>query len=231
MQRLVETRHAIVGAVHGQGVLDEVVGPDAEEVSFSRQDVRGQRRRGQLDHDADRDLRHGVAAVAQRCRGRGDGGPGGAELFEAGDEWEHHAQRTVRRGTKKGAQLRLEDLVDRQAEPDAAQAEGRPRAFDRGVLDAELRFADIEGADGDPPRGGALDEPAVGAILRFFGERRLPCSGEEELGSETPDPESTASTRQDGSPDRPRRTRRRSSAARWPRPRAHDPADGCRPAR
>ena len=56
------------------------------------------------------------------------------------------------------------------------------------MLHAELRLADVEGPDGDAPGRGALDELAVGAVLRLFGQRRLARAGEQELGSEQADP-------------------------------------------
>ena len=65
-----------------------------------------------------------------------DGRARGAQLLDARDEREHDPQRPVRGRAQQRAQLRLEDLVEREAQPDAAQAERRPRAFDARVLDA-----------------------------------------------------------------------------------------------
>ena len=39
------------------------------------------------------------------------------------------------RGPEQGAQLGLEDLVERQAEPDSPEAERRPRSGDAGVVE------------------------------------------------------------------------------------------------
>ena len=43
MQRLVEIGHAIVGAIDGQAVLNQIVGADREEVDFGREQIGGQR--------------------------------------------------------------------------------------------------------------------------------------------------------------------------------------------
>ena len=46
MQRLVESRHAIVGAIDREAVLDQIVGADAEEVGVRGEQVGGQRADG-----------------------------------------------------------------------------------------------------------------------------------------------------------------------------------------
>ena len=54
MERAVELRHLLVGAVHGQGVLGQVVGADGEEVHDLSREVLGDQGRGwNLDHGAD----------------------------------------------------------------------------------------------------------------------------------------------------------------------------------
>ncbi len=55
MQRLVVIGHPIVGAIDGQRVLDQIVGADGEEVDIGGEQVRGQRRRRDLDHRTDLD--------------------------------------------------------------------------------------------------------------------------------------------------------------------------------
>ena len=53
MERVVELRQAGVGAVHGQRVLDEVVGPDRQKVHTLDQDLGQVDRSRHLDHHAD----------------------------------------------------------------------------------------------------------------------------------------------------------------------------------
>ena len=63
VQRIVEIAHLVVDAVDGDGVLDEVVGPDGEEVEPAGEDVGADRGGRHLDHRADRHRRI-VALVA-----------------------------------------------------------------------------------------------------------------------------------------------------------------------
>ncbi len=106
-----------------------------------------------------------------------------AQLFDAGDKREHDTQRPVRRGAQQGAQLRLKDFVDGEAQADAAHAERRARALDGRMLDAQLRLADIERADRHSPRRRTLHELTIGAVLRLFGQGRLATAREQELGA------------------------------------------------
>ena len=70
MQRVVEVGDLFVAAVDRQGVLDQIVGADGEEIGFARQCIGGQRRRRHLDHHPQRrdDLGKGDAAPAQAPR-------------------------------------------------------------------------------------------------------------------------------------------------------------------
>ena len=52
MQRLVKVGHIPVMPVDGERVLDQVVGPDGEEISFLRQPVGNEGRGGGLHHNA-----------------------------------------------------------------------------------------------------------------------------------------------------------------------------------
>ena len=52
MQRIVQVRNALVGAVNAQRILDQVVGADAQEIHLARQGRSGKRGRRHLDHDA-----------------------------------------------------------------------------------------------------------------------------------------------------------------------------------
>ena len=110
-----------------------------------------------------------------------------AQLIDAGDERKHDPQRTVRGGAQQRAELRLEDLLHRETQTDAAQSERRPGAVDAGVMDRQLRLADVEGPDRDRGSRRVRHQPAVGGVLRLFRERRLSATRQQELGTEEPD--------------------------------------------
>ncbi len=55
MQRVVEVGHGAVGAVDGEGVLNQVVGADRKKIEPAQERPEHQRRRGNFDHGADRD--------------------------------------------------------------------------------------------------------------------------------------------------------------------------------
>ena len=75
----------------------------------------------------------------------------GAKLLETRHEGEHHPQRTVLRRAEEGPQLRLKDLLDGEAEADAAKAERRAGAVDGRMVDSQLCLADVERPDGHAP--------------------------------------------------------------------------------
>ena len=53
MRRFVKVRDTIIAAVDRQQVLDQIVGPDAEEIAAPCQQIRGHRGARDLDHRAD----------------------------------------------------------------------------------------------------------------------------------------------------------------------------------
>ena len=57
VQRLIEVRDVVVVAIGGESILNEIVGPEAEEGAVPGQVIRGQRGAGRLDHDAEGDRR------------------------------------------------------------------------------------------------------------------------------------------------------------------------------
>ena len=148
MERLVKVRYRLVAAVDREGVLDEVVRPDAEEPDLLRQDVRDHGRGRDLDHDAQIEIRIegdplgrelSPDLVHQTLRG--------PQLGDAGDEGEHHAQVAVDRGPQDAPQLRLEYVGSLQTKSDRAQTQDRVRAFlvEDGMK--VLLAAEVEGAD------------------------------------------------------------------------------------
>ena len=126
MQGLVEVGHPAVAPVHGQGVLDEVVGADAEEVAFGGQQVGHQHRRRGLDHDAQVEVRVvGQPLAGQFRRGLGHDLLGLAQLLDAGDHGEHQRARPAGRRAQDGPDLGLEQGAVGQQEADAAPAQER----------------------------------------------------------------------------------------------------------
>ena len=169
-------------------VLDQVVGADREEVRFGRQQVGGQRRRRHLDHHA------GRHRAGPRCLAPAASRPLGPPL---------RARRAaLRRSETNGNMIRSEPW--RAARSSArscawkissiARLRRIPRrpsgdrdAVDAGVLDRQLRLADVERADRHRRRRGALQQVAVGGVLRLFGQRGLSAAGQQELGAEQAD--------------------------------------------
>ena len=183
MQRLVQPRHALVGAIDGEAILNQVVGADREKIDFPRQQIRGVRRGRNLDHDADRhDGRR--RATARQLRGRfPDQAPGLAQLLDARDERKHDPQLALgalERRAQQRAQLHLKRLRPREAQPQAAQAltagallGGGPAAPQRlpCQLRRELVLVDVERPDGDRFRGHAFEHAAINLVLFVLADR------------------------------------------------------------
>ena len=53
MQRLVEMRHALVGAIDRKAALNQVVRADGQKIAFRREQIGSECRRRHFDHDAD----------------------------------------------------------------------------------------------------------------------------------------------------------------------------------
>ncbi len=181
VQRLVQIGHPIVGAVHGQRVLDEIVGADGEEVHLGGQQVRRQRGRRHLDHRADREARGGVDVARDLIEDRASL----AHLLHRGHEGKHHAEGPVRGRADQGAQLRPQHLGMGEAEPQAAEPGPRPSALGT-MRGAELALVEVEGPDRDRPRRDLLDQAPVQRVLRILGGRVERASGEHELGAIEP---------------------------------------------
>ena len=108
MERLVQARHALVGAVHRQAVLNEIVRADGEEIDLARQQIGSVCRRRNLDHHADRHLRHDFAPAHELRARVGDHLPRLAHLLDARHERKHDPELPVTRGPQQRAQLHLE---------------------------------------------------------------------------------------------------------------------------
>jgi hypothetical protein len=119
MERLVEVGHILVAAVDGEGVLDQVVGADGEEIDLVREAVGHQGRGGHLDHDAERHVgieRHPLPAeiVADRFDHR----LRPAQLGQTAHHRQHHPHLAMRAGAEDAAQLRPEHVLMPQTQPD-----------------------------------------------------------------------------------------------------------------
>jgi hypothetical protein len=117
--------HRIVAAVDGQGVLDQVVGADREEIQAAQEGAECQRRGGNLDHAADLDRVELLPRLAQLEAGQLDQAQGLFDLLGMGQHRDQQAHPAVVRGAQDRAQLHQEELRLGQAEADRAQAQGR----------------------------------------------------------------------------------------------------------
>ena len=66
LQRMPQMRDVIVLPIGGEGVLDEIVGADAEEVDFAREQIGGHRRARRFQHDPERHARSCATPSAAR---------------------------------------------------------------------------------------------------------------------------------------------------------------------
>ncbi len=178
--RRIERRDQLVTAVHSQGVLGQVVRADAEEIDVAGQHVRGQGRRGRLDHDADGDVavvRDGFVVeilhhVVQDHLGL-------HQLVAVGDQREHDLDLAEDRGPQDGAQLGLEHHQVRQAEADGAQAEKRVRLGRETHALGVLVGAEVERSDDDGPVFEDADGAGVGLVVVLLGRLALRVEVEE----------------------------------------------------
>jgi hypothetical protein len=123
VERLVEGRDRRVPAVDGQGVLDEVVRPDAQKIDLFRDEIRGHRGRRGFDHGPQGHVRAAVRPRRLKRRGlAGQDAPHFPYLVHRRDEGQKDAQVRMSRGTEHRAELRHEDLGALQAQAQAAKA-------------------------------------------------------------------------------------------------------------
>ena len=109
VQRVIEVRHGIVGAVDRQGVLDQVVGADGQKIQVLGEGVHRQRRGGNFDHAADRDAgieghafrRQLLLGVADQVQGLAQFGQAATASGSAGEPC-RNARRAGSRATGYG---------------------------------------------------------------------------------------------------------------------------------
>ena len=163
---LVEVGDVLVEAIDGDGILDEVVGADAEEIDLAGEDVGGDGGAGDLDHGADFHLRvEGDALGAQLGAAFLEDHIGAAQLLDAGDHGIHEFDVAGGAGAEDGAELGLEDIDALEAETDGAPAEEGVELLGHVEGAHELVAAQVEGADDDAVRHGALGDGAIGLVL------------------------------------------------------------------
>ena len=187
VERRGEVSEIRAAPIDGERVLDEIVGSDAEEISFTCQLVG--------HDDCARDLHHHSErhALAAGMTGSVDvyGRPveqlaNGTELRDAGDHRHHDLHGSVGRGAQHRAELGEKKLGSRQAQTHRAQAQRRVHV--RGNLKGrtELVAADVEGPQGHRSRGNGFDHATVDRILLVL-TRRLAAIDEEKLRAIEPD--------------------------------------------
>ena len=106
MQRLVEMRHALIGAIDGKTALNQVVRADGQKVALSREQVRRECGRRHFDHDADPERPGRRSPRLNLLTRLGQDASCLAQLFDPRHERKHHAQIAVRRRAHQRAQLR-----------------------------------------------------------------------------------------------------------------------------
>jgi len=120
----VEMGDAFVEAIDSDGVLDEVVGTDAEEIDFFGEDVGGDGGAGDFDHGAD--FHFGI----ERDAFGAEFGPtlfeeeiGLAEFIDARNHGVHYFDISVGTGAKDGAELGFKNVDVFEAEANGAPPE------------------------------------------------------------------------------------------------------------
>ena len=196
MQRLVEMRHALVGAIDGKTALNQVVGADGQKIGLGREQIGRECGRRHFDHDADleRPGRHSprlnfLARLGQHAARL-------AQLLDARHERKHHAQIAVRRGAHQRAQLRAQQLAALQREADRSQAEAaarhlvsaRPERVAPMLSAGELIFVDVERPHGHRRGPNIFEQLPVHLVLHVLGQLVRGTSREQQLRSEQPDP-------------------------------------------
>jgi hypothetical protein len=186
MQRVVKVAHVFVLAIGGQGVLDQVVGADGQELALVREKVGDDGRAGRFDHGAEGN----VAIVLDAFLGQLVAHVGAdlahdAPLAHAGNEGKHDAQRTHRRGPIEGAQLRAEEIAPPQRIADRAQAEGRVVARGNAHRHGQLVAAQVEGPEDHAAAFHRLERRHGVLVLLFLGGQGRAFEVEE-LGAEQP---------------------------------------------
>ena len=126
MRGFVQLGNPFVGAVGGQGVLDQIVAADAEKFRPLGQGVGDQGGGRDFDHRADGHVFvKGFALGAQFVLAFFDDGVGLVQFVQAGNHGIHHLHVALGAGAENGAELGAEQFRLGEAEPDRPPAEKR----------------------------------------------------------------------------------------------------------
>ena len=170
MQRIEEVHQASIAAIHGESVLREIVGSEAEKVHVRRQPVHGFQGGRGLDHDPERHIgsRAGVQGGAHLVQHLA----GAPDLIRRDDEGEEDPHPAVLCGSHRRAELIAEQVGKVEAHPDGAPAEVWILLHRHRQEDRELVAADVERAQRDSELRKSLhDSPVRVVLLVFVGDR------------------------------------------------------------
>ena len=173
--RVIHVRDFLVHPVHGQDVLDQIIGADAEKVRFLGQQIGDGRRRRNLDHDTD--LNAGIkskAAGAQILFGLLQNPVGGPNFFQGGDHRVQDFHVAVSAGAQNRGQLGFEQLLAVKADADRPIAEHRIVFFRQFEIFELFVAADIQRPDYHGMRAGFLRHLPVYFKLLVFPRERGP---------------------------------------------------------
>ena len=186
VQRVVEVGHRVVGAVDGEGVLDQVVGADRQEIEPPHENRQRERRGRDLDHAADLDVALvGLAALVELLLRLAEERERLLDLVQVREHRQQDAHLAVVRGAQDGAQLREEHLRLGEAPADGAQPHRRVgHGAAAAVADRDrLVGADVERAQHHRPAGHRLRHLPVSLELLVLA-RQVAAVEEQELGAE-----------------------------------------------
>ena len=176
-----------VGAVHGQGVLHEVVGPDGEEVAVTGE-LGGVQCGGRgLDHDPQLvSAVEGDPVVLQALLLGLEHGPNLDHFLHVVDQRHHDADVAVVRGSQNGSKLGAEELGLVEAHADGAPSQEGVLLLWHVQEHGELVTPEVEGADIHRAIRERFRDLPIGFVLLLFAGHGV-APDHQELGAEEPD--------------------------------------------
>ncbi len=169
MKRLVERSDFSVVAIDGQKILGQVVGAEAQEVDLARELLGLRRRRGHLDHDAERHVLVEAGAfspeLAPRLLEELLRPP---DFLHARDHRQEHAHAAVGAGAENRPELHLEEIRQLERDADRAPAEKGVLFLGESQIVRILVGAEVERAERHPLRTERVDHATVEAKLFFL---------------------------------------------------------------
>ena len=161
-------REVGIATIHGQRVLHQIVGADAEEVHVAHERIAGNGRSGCLDHDAERNVvTERYAPFGELLNGLADKLPRFTHFVDRDHQGQHDAQVAMHASPQQGPQLHLEQFTFVEAHADGTPSEKRIR-FRGKSADGQLVAAHVEGADDDRAPTEGLKHLPIGLVLLFF---------------------------------------------------------------